>query len=451
MGEEVDDDTGQGTDQRVTDPAQVDVLGHRVICDGLLCSILNAMSYAANKDEFISVIERDCDEEEILSSRRKLFTFYSAIQCDKQRKPILQITRGSVRKNIEDIVEQMIKIDEQEKSELFYMPWNYEIKPFKSDTEVRSELIEKELNTDMDAKIDSLKNEMNIKNQAMMELINSKFNEVLKRVSAEVAVKQPTFASVAAGQGVQAGVGQGQVPTINFPENTRHARDAHVRGRGVDRHQGAEGGEDRDRSASKRRRVEEQTTGENQSRARSQSQTWQKKFVVGTSNQSGRKMRSPPADIFVYGVHPDTSKEDIVQDLAFHNIIIDANDIIQKSKEEAFLKSYKISVKAEDLEMALDPGVWPLRVKVREFIHYSRRPNSQRAGGGSNGQGVQHGLRHHSQGGDIPAQGVGRGAQYGHGQDQDGWESRGSSPSFLAPNRYALPGQGIPGGPVESV
>ena len=98
--------------------------------------------------------------------------------------------------------------------------------------------------------------------------------------------------------------------------------------------------------------------------------------------------------------------------------------------------------------MALDPGVWPLRVKVREFIHYSRRPNSQRAGGGSNGQ---HGLRHHSQGGDIPAQGVGRGAQYGHGQDQDGWESRGSSPSFLAPNRYALPGQGIPGGPVESV
>ena len=97
MGEEVEDDTGQA----VTD--QVDVMGHRVICDGLLCSILNAMSHAANKDEFISVIERDCDEEEILLSRRRLFTFYSDIQCERQKKPILQITRGSVRKNIEDI------------------------------------------------------------------------------------------------------------------------------------------------------------------------------------------------------------------------------------------------------------------------------------------------------------------------------------------------------------
>ena len=112
MGEEVVDDTGQVMNQAVPKPAQMDVMGNRVICDGLLCSILNAMSYAANKDEFITVIERDCDEEEILLSRKKLFSFYSDIQCDKQKKPILQITRGSVRKNIEDIVEQMIKIDE---------------------------------------------------------------------------------------------------------------------------------------------------------------------------------------------------------------------------------------------------------------------------------------------------------------------------------------------------
>ena len=34
------------------------------------------------------------------------------------------------------------------------------------------------------------------------------------------------------------------------------------------------------------------------------------KFVVGTasSSTSGRKMRSPPADIFIWGVHPDTTK-----------------------------------------------------------------------------------------------------------------------------------------------
>ena len=161
------------------------------------------------------------------------------------------------------------------------------------------------------------------------------------------------------------------------------------------------------------------------------------------------------ADIFVYGVHPDTTKEDIVQDLAFHNIIIEASDIIQKSKEEAFLKSYKISIKAEDLEVALDPGVWPLRVKVREFVHYSRRTgmsNNQRAGGGRNGQGVQHGQPHHSQGSGVPGEGVpGTQHRHGHGQGQDSRVSRGFTPNFLAPNRYALPGQGVPGGPRASV
>ena len=40
------------------------------------------------------------------------------------------------------------------------------------------------------------------------------------------------------------------------------------------------------------------------------------------------------------------------------------------SKGTPAVENYKISVKAEDLEKALNPTVWPLRVKVREFIHY---------------------------------------------------------------------------------
>ena len=70
-------------------------------------------------------------------------------------------------------------------------------------------------------------------------------------------------------------------------------------------------------------------------------------------------MRTPPADIFVWGVHPSTTKEDIVSDLEISGIKISACDIEKKSNAE---------------EKALDPGIWPLRVKVREFIHYSNRP-----------------------------------------------------------------------------
>ena len=80
------------------------------------------------------------------------------------------------------------------------------------------------------------------------------------------------------------------------------------------------GGLQRERSGSKRRRGEEGPIEVNPGRDRSPAQPKQKKFVVGTSNQAGRKMRSPPADIFVYGVHPDTTFEDIVEDLACSDI-----------------------------------------------------------------------------------------------------------------------------------
>ena len=111
----------------------------------------------------------------------------------------------------------------------------------------------------------------------------------------------------------------------------------------------------------------------------------------------------------------------------------------------------QISIKAEDLEVALDPNVWPLRVKVREFIHYSRRPGaSQRGGGGREGR-VQQEQPHVGQGEGAPVQqGLG-GTQFGRGHGQDSGVSRGSTPNFLAPNRYALPGQGVPGGPMASV
>ena len=167
----------------------------------------------------------------------------------------------------------------------------------------------------------------------------------------------------------------------------------------------------------------------------------QKKYVTGTSNQIGRKMRSPPADIFVYGVHPDTTPEDIVQDLACSDIIIKTLDIVVKSREEAFLKSYKISVKAEDLQKALDPSVWPLRVKVREFIHYSKKNSAgSRQRFGDQGQGQR--------GGNVGVVAGGAGHQY---QAQQHGEQRGPPQLLLAPNRYSLPEDRVPGGPPLQV
>ena len=110
--------------------------------------------------------------------------------------------------------------------------------------------------------------------------------------------------------------------------------------------------------------------------------------VSGTFNGSGdqgvRKMKVAPVDIFVYGVHKDTSYEDIVEELKYSDIDIDKEDIEEKTREGSNVKSYKISIKAEFLEKALKPETWPLRVKVREWVYFPRKRSP--AEGGKMGQ-----------------------------------------------------------------
>ena len=57
--------------------------------------------------------------------------------------------------------------------------------------------------------------------------------------------------------------------------------------------------------------------------------------------------------------------------------IVRLEEQVKKSKEDSNLVSYKISVKADDLTKALNPDIWPLRVKVREFIYYKRNPQKK--------------------------------------------------------------------------
>ena len=141
---------------------------------------------------------------------------------------------------------------------------------------------------------------------------------------------------------------------------------------------------------SKRKRIDEDGSFVIGNSATTQNKS-KKKSVVGTSNSvtAGRKMKSPPADIFVWGVHCDTTEADIVSDLASSDINIQLKDVQLKSKETANFRSFKVSVPAEDLEKALDPNIWPLRVKVREWVYYSNRNKNrdkdQSNNGSSNG------------------------------------------------------------------
>ena len=82
---------------------------------------------------------------------------------------------------------------------------------------------------------------------------------------------------------------------------------------------------------------------------------------------------------------------------------MDQRHVVKKYQPKASLNSFKISVKAEDLSKALDPAVWPLRVKVREWVYFSRKSTKQEGAAGASAQ--QRGQAvHHQAGGQAGPQ-----------------------------------------------
>ena len=488
-----------------------EVMGTKVICDGLLCSILHSLSGFPNDDELVGVIVRDVSEATILESRRKLFTYFSDEICSNQKKPILDVTRTSVNGNVKDIVTKLVKIDKSSLTNIFCMPWDYKLLPLETDTVRLSKQMEKELGHEVDVKIDALEEKMKQKNDELVDLINNKFKDILQSVM-ELGTSQNQGAATShlsyAGATANGLPGQGQScrvtevtprtnsenvflqppPPNSFAPLLVQSRRSPGTGSGT---WGTQRSSGRGISPSVKRRRGPSGEHTESDTGRERSSSRQKNVVVGTSS-TARKMRSPPADIFVYGVHPETSIEDIVADLAENDITIDKKDVECKSRPEAYLKSYKISVKIEDLQKALEPSTWPLRVKVREFVHYARKPSRKqphdqgqhqtRQGGGGLG-GVGHGAQqpvqniypqqvYHTQSmqpnfNPQPVNHMGYQPQYQYGHQSQGYRQQGQQivaqhgephglqgsemggGVALTPNKFAMPGDGVPGGVLQ--
>ena len=289
-----------------------------------------------------------------------------------RKKKIIDIE--STKGRINDILTQLRNTDcGNSDSEFLLMPWNYVIKQFESEAEERSRIWEEEKSKDFDERLNNLESKMDKKHNELLSSIRNMLNEVdLGKKSGQVSFSTPvpavtvtqpshghvgyppTYAGVAA-----------QQPMGYSPRGSG----AHLSvSQGVPR-QG--GGRSRSPSIKRFRNEDGSTTEVNHG-----TQNAAKKGVVGTSNPatSGRKMRSPPAAIFVWGVHPETTIDDIINDLAESDLKVEAKDIVKKSKDEAYLVSYKINIPGDDLAKALNPDIWPIGVRVREFIHYKRKP-----------------------------------------------------------------------------
>ena len=380
-----------------------------VIIDGLLCSILRAMSREGASAELASVIERCVSENEVKTAWEKLFTHFKDVIDPTRKKRVIEIVRESTKGRINDILTQLKKLDtENEDSELLLMPWNYIIKQFESESEVRSRIWEEEKSRDFDDKLTTLELKMDKKHNELLTAFRSMLSELdVGKKSDQITFTVPapvnSQSSHPSHQSTKASYAGAAAQQVNREVHAHHVQAGGGQHLGVSHGVGRGWGRtSRSRSPSiKRFRNEDGSSTEIVQTAQSAS----KKGVVGTSNPAinGRKMKSPPAAIFVWGVHPETTTEDIVNDLAASDIFIEVKDIEKKSRDEAFLVSYKINIPADKLLKALDPEIWPLRVKVREFIYYKRKPQGRAQQGlaqqGPGGQGnvVRDQGRHHEQ------------------------------------------------------
>ena len=388
----------------------------KLIVDGLLSCTMRALSRSASHGDLVTVIVRDFNEQEVKSSWTKLFEHFNDAFDVAQKKRILDINRKTTKNRVEDIVGQLSKVDKESVANMLVMPWNYKINDLETDSEKLTSIMVDENAKDYDAKFEAFEKKMDKKHSELCDGLQNLLHGLISGQQQRPA----TFANIVGQQNGGAG------------RRGRQAAGAGNNGQERDYPPLQQGNKIRDISPSvKRFRAEDSTAitanvqdnSQNNSRPRSQNRP---KPVVGTSDSliTGRKMKSPPADIFVWGVHPETTIEDIINDLAASDLNIRETDIVKKSNKDAYLCSYKISVPAQDLQKALDPNIWPLRVKVREFIHYPNR-NARAAGGQAErgqtsahggGHGGRHGGGHTGESGGQPGQLVGG----NHQQDGQG-------------------------------
>ena len=372
------------------------------IVNGLLCCIMRALSRNPSRSELVAVITRDSSEPLIKEAWTLLFSCFSDAEDKIQKKRIIDIARESTAKMVEDMIIQLDHIGRNAPDVVsFLMPQDYTIKEFESESEYRGRIWEQEKGNEGYLRFQDLENKIEKKHQDLVYHLEKWSSSIVNLVTngqgqiytpeqlayamgghgqpftaqGSLAPHVNTYANVLSGQ-------NGRVESFNssnvIPSTIHHGRGQQSARLEVTAGRRNEDGSYSDVGVNQKPHEHRQNSANGQQR--SKKSTMKAKSITGTSdsNATGRKMVSSPADIFIWGVHPSTTVEDIVNDLTDSGITVEANNIEKKSKPEAYLCSYKISIPSAQLDKALDPSIWPLRVKVREYIHYSNKPKKQR-------------------------------------------------------------------------
>ena len=301
-----------------------------LIVDGLLCSIVKAQTRTINDSELVEAIDRDIDDCEVSASWYKLFNYFSDAVDENSKKLIKDIKRQSVKAMIEDLVKFLRMKDKYLDFNMLVVPWSYTLWPFITDSEKMGTTWQKESVVDMEKRISNIENRFSKKqdelitqlhnwSQSLVNLVkpgasvfpgtplyNTGYN-VPPRASPEV-LNGPSFGNIS-------------FPTTRPAYSTSDFPPLPPQGSSNNLSVPIKSSMFRNRigSANKRPRIDNDKDA-------SKSHENRKNFIMGTANSatSGRKMKSPPVDIFIWGVHKDTTPEDIIADLAESGIAVEA-------------------------------------------------------------------------------------------------------------------------------
>ena len=302
-----------------------------ILVDGIISSLFYAYDRFAHKSVINDTLARTFGFENLKNSRK---LFYEAFQLlDGNGKMPDKRTETTL---LQDLWEKVGKVDMSGYNNVIVCcPYNFTYPQFVSDAEFLSNTSKDTVNTMLVERIEKLEKQMEGRDTTMMNMLTN-INQHVMKGSGSLASSCGSYAAVASQSRLQ---GSSAPPSHMRERSASFKRSAPA----VPEIQPA-----------KKRNIE-------------------KTVVVGSSSVKTRKMRSPPADIFVYGLNKSTTKEEIVADLAEGDILITVDDIELKSRDNTHVSSYRISVQAEDLKKAMDPTLWPLRVKVREYIYYKKK------------------------------------------------------------------------------
>ena len=340
----------------------------KLLCDTLLCSMIKAGS-SMTKADLVEAVVSQCGEEVVVEARKKLFTAFPA--QSNNGKSMIEQRRNSVKAYVEDVATQLEAVGKTACEVVFVHPWNEDLIKLSTAAEKLASVMYGEKNREVMEKMENLETSLMAKNQAVLDAVLKLTSQVsgvsggFPPLSAKGNGGQPSFSNVAS-KNVRSFV-PGITPMASNGIVSTPSKRARVDGDGGGGVAPSVRQNDRARGVYPRDKPVEGTGG-------------------ARSDGGNRKMKTAPADIFIWGVHPSTTPEDIVEDLGYSGIVVTVGDIEKKTRQDeerpAGLDSYKITVKAEDLSKALSPDVWPLRVRCRQWVHYSNRRSARSEGGG---------------------------------------------------------------------